>query len=158
VTYPIDSAPANLPAALAWEAAFLELAKGELSEMATAANLSLAFQAERYASLSMYLCRACMCVCCVGCFLQLCHREAKRNGSSKLEPGFPGREVGCADVYLCVCACVYESCVPDCLVSAVWSCCLHMIPVFAGPVMPVPGIRHTGCMTCYMISVCAARS
>ncbi|KAF6262418.1 multidrug efflux transporter AcrB transmembrane domain-containing protein [Scenedesmus sp. NREL 46B-D3] len=47
VTYPIDSAPANLPAALAWEAAFLELAQGELSAMAAAANLSLAFQAER---------------------------------------------------------------------------------------------------------------
>jgi hypothetical protein len=49
ITYPIDSAPANLPAALAWEAAFLELAKSELSQMAAAANLSLAFQAERWA-------------------------------------------------------------------------------------------------------------
>jgi Niemann-Pick C1 protein len=47
ITYPIDSAPTNLPAALAWEAAFLELAKNELSAMAATANLSLAFQAER---------------------------------------------------------------------------------------------------------------
>eukprot|EP00883_Tetradesmus_obliquus_P007421 jgi/Sobl393_1/18043/SZX70998.1 len=47
VTYPIDSNPANLPAALAWEAAFLQLAQGELRGMAAAANLSLAFQAER---------------------------------------------------------------------------------------------------------------
>lgn len=47
MTYPIDSNPANLPAALAWEAAFLQLAQGELRGMAAAANLSLAFQAER---------------------------------------------------------------------------------------------------------------
>lgn len=47
MTYPIDSAAANLLAALAWEAAFIELAKGELSSMAAAANLKLAFQAER---------------------------------------------------------------------------------------------------------------
>eukprot|EP00775_Hariotina_reticulata_P001814 gene1814-2147_t len=47
VTYPIDSNPGNLAAALAWESAFIQLAKGPLSKMAAAANLSLAFQAER---------------------------------------------------------------------------------------------------------------
>lgn len=47
VTYPIDSSPDNLQAALAWEAAFIELAKTELSSMAAAARLKLAFQAER---------------------------------------------------------------------------------------------------------------
>jgi hypothetical protein len=48
VTYPIDSSPGNLAAALAWESAFIQLAKGPLSQMAAAANLSLAFQAERF--------------------------------------------------------------------------------------------------------------
>eukprot|EP00879_Flechtneria_rotunda_P012269 GHRR01012815.1.p1 GENE.GHRR01012815.1~~GHRR01012815.1.p1 ORF type:complete len:1130 (+),score=344.72 GHRR01012815.1:967-4356(+) len=47
VTYPIDSSPANRAAALAWEEAFVQLAKTELSSMAAAAKLSLAFQAER---------------------------------------------------------------------------------------------------------------
>ena len=35
------------PAALAWEAAFLELAHTQLTDMASAANLSLSFSAER---------------------------------------------------------------------------------------------------------------
>ncbi|KAF8057679.1 NPC1 [Scenedesmus sp. PABB004] len=47
VTYPIDSGPATRAAALAWEAAFVALARGELSAMAAAANLTLSFQAER---------------------------------------------------------------------------------------------------------------
>jgi hypothetical protein len=49
VTYPIDSTPGKRAAALAWEADFIELARGELSRMAAAGNLSLAFQAERCA-------------------------------------------------------------------------------------------------------------
>lgn len=52
VTYPIDSNPGNLQAALAWETAFIELAQTELSSMAAAAKLKLAFQAERYVRLS----------------------------------------------------------------------------------------------------------
>lgn len=48
VTFPIDSDPANKPAALAWEAGFIALANKELRDMAHAANLSFAFQAERW--------------------------------------------------------------------------------------------------------------
>eukprot|EP00878_Enallax_costatus_P015127 GHUV01015839.1.p1 GENE.GHUV01015839.1~~GHUV01015839.1.p1 ORF type:complete len:1041 (+),score=174.75 GHUV01015839.1:474-3596(+) len=47
ITYPIDSNPDNLEAALAWETAFIQLANTELSSMATGAKLKLAFQAER---------------------------------------------------------------------------------------------------------------
>lgn len=47
VTYPIDSNPDNLEAALAWEAAFIQLAKTQLTNMAAAAKLKIAFQAER---------------------------------------------------------------------------------------------------------------
>jgi len=47
ITYPIDSDPAKRTAALAWEAAFIQLANNELRGMAAAANLSFAFQAER---------------------------------------------------------------------------------------------------------------
>lgn len=47
ITYPIDSDPAKRGAALAWEAAFIELANHELRDMAHAANLTFAFQAER---------------------------------------------------------------------------------------------------------------
>ncbi len=50
VTYPIDGALPNAAAALAWEASFLELASGELSAMAAAANLSLSYTAERWAA------------------------------------------------------------------------------------------------------------
>jgi hypothetical protein len=48
VTYPIDSSPDNHAAALAWEEAFIALAKGKLSDMVAQANLSLAFSAERW--------------------------------------------------------------------------------------------------------------
>lgn len=51
VTYPIDSAPANRAAAVAWEAAFVALAKGKLTDMAAAAGLQLAFSTERCARL-----------------------------------------------------------------------------------------------------------
>ena len=47
ITYPVDSSPANRAAAAAWEAEFLKLAAGRLSDMAAAANLTLAFSAER---------------------------------------------------------------------------------------------------------------
>jgi Niemann-Pick C1 protein len=47
VTYPIDPSPENLPAALAWERAFLELAQGKLSEIARERNLTLSFSAQR---------------------------------------------------------------------------------------------------------------
>ncbi|KAI3436838.1 hypothetical protein D9Q98_006248 [Chlorella vulgaris] len=47
VTLPINPHPDNRPAALAWEAAFVELAGGRLSEMAAAAGLRLSFSAER---------------------------------------------------------------------------------------------------------------
>jgi len=47
ITYPIDRDPAKRTAALAWEAAFIQLANNELRGMAAAANLSFAFQAER---------------------------------------------------------------------------------------------------------------
>ncbi len=47
VTYPVDSSAANLPAAKAWEAQFVELAKGQLTQLAHAANLSLSFSSER---------------------------------------------------------------------------------------------------------------
>lgn len=47
ITYPIDSDPAKRSAALAWEAGFIQLANNELKNMAHAANLSFAFQAER---------------------------------------------------------------------------------------------------------------
>ncbi|KAL4425014.1 hypothetical protein ABPG77_002899, partial [Micractinium sp. CCAP 211/92] len=47
VTFPIDSHPANRDAALAWEAAFVGLAAGRLTEMAEAAGLRLSFSAER---------------------------------------------------------------------------------------------------------------
>lgn len=44
-TYPID--PAQPEAARAWEAALVSLARGRLSDMAAAANLSLSFSTER---------------------------------------------------------------------------------------------------------------
>jgi Niemann-Pick C1 protein len=47
VTYPVDSREGNRAAALAWESAFVELAKGKLSAMAAAANLTLSFSSER---------------------------------------------------------------------------------------------------------------
>lgn len=47
ITYPIDSDPAKRSTALAWEAAFIELANNELKGLALASNLSFAFQAER---------------------------------------------------------------------------------------------------------------
>lgn len=47
VTYPVDSRPEGRERALAWEAAFVELAKGKLSAMAAAANLTLSFSSER---------------------------------------------------------------------------------------------------------------
>ncbi len=43
----VRPAPSCRPAALAWEAAFLELARTQLADMASAANLSLTFSAER---------------------------------------------------------------------------------------------------------------
>jgi Niemann-Pick C1 protein len=47
MTYPVDSRPEARARALAWEAAFVELAKGKLSTMAAAANLTLSFSSER---------------------------------------------------------------------------------------------------------------
>ncbi|EFN58463.1 hypothetical protein CHLNCDRAFT_6284, partial [Chlorella variabilis] len=47
VTFPIDSHAANRGAALAWEAAFVELASGLLSEMAEGVGLRLSFSTER---------------------------------------------------------------------------------------------------------------
>ncbi|KAL0026458.1 hypothetical protein WJX77_000502 [Trebouxia sp. C0004] len=47
VTYPVDSSPANRDAALAWEAAFLELAQTRLKHLAAEANLKLSFSSER---------------------------------------------------------------------------------------------------------------
>lgn len=47
VTYPVDSSPAKRAAALAWEAAFLTLARGELSDVAAAGGLRLSFSTER---------------------------------------------------------------------------------------------------------------
>jgi hypothetical protein len=49
VTYPVDPSLDARAAAVAWEQAFIELARGELSQMAAAANLTLAFSAERCA-------------------------------------------------------------------------------------------------------------
>lgn len=56
VTYPIDSDPVKRSAALAWEAAFIQLATHELRDMAHAANLSFAFQAERLAAVLLVSC------------------------------------------------------------------------------------------------------
>ncbi|KAJ9512509.1 hypothetical protein QJQ45_018994, partial [Haematococcus lacustris] len=47
VTYPLSSSLTTRAAALAWEAAFLQLAQGVLRPMARAANLTLSFSAER---------------------------------------------------------------------------------------------------------------
>lgn len=50
ITYPIDPSPSNRAAALAWEAAFIEVARGRLAELAEGANLTIAFSAERCAA------------------------------------------------------------------------------------------------------------
>eukprot|EP00884_Botryococcus_braunii_P021147 jgi/Botrbrau1/7716/Bobra.0159s0148.1 len=47
VTYPVDSSEKLRAAALAWEAAFVELAKGKLSLMAEKAGLRLSFSSQR---------------------------------------------------------------------------------------------------------------
>lgn len=47
VTYPVASGQDTREAALAWELAFVELAKGPLTDMAVAAGLSLSFSSER---------------------------------------------------------------------------------------------------------------
>lgn len=47
VTYPLSSRPEALAAAEAWEAAFIELASGKLTEMAATAGLALSFSAQR---------------------------------------------------------------------------------------------------------------
>lgn len=47
VTYPVNSDAGNVAAARAWEAAFVALARGKLSDMARGAGLALSFSSER---------------------------------------------------------------------------------------------------------------
>ncbi len=63
ITYPVDNSIPNRKAALAWEAAFLKLAKGRLSDMAAAANLSLSYSAERSVQDELSREVRCVCVC-----------------------------------------------------------------------------------------------
>ena len=46
-TFPVSSHPATRRQAEAWEAAFVKLARGRLTEIAAAANLTISFSAER---------------------------------------------------------------------------------------------------------------
>lgn len=48
VTLPLSSAAGHVAAARAWEEAFVQLAKGRLTEIAAAAGLSIAFSTERW--------------------------------------------------------------------------------------------------------------
>lgn len=48
VTLPLSSAAGDVAAARAWEEAFVQLAKGRLTEIAAAAGLSIAFSTERW--------------------------------------------------------------------------------------------------------------
>lgn len=47
ITYPLDPSPEKQEEAEAWEAAFLDLAAGKLTEMAASAGLQLSFSAQR---------------------------------------------------------------------------------------------------------------